>query len=269
MIKYFPKGEYHTSDSQPRLLGDRLFLNTRFYFITKFVNILLKVRKTIKDKGIERLNREEWAQASYEIFKLIEGCGGKFHITGIDNLAKIQGPVVFVSNHMSTLETMVFPSIIAPYLDSTFVVKDSLVKHFVFGPIVRSREPVVVGRKNPREDLQTVMREGQDRLEKGYSLIIFPQSTRTTNFIPEEFNSLGVKLAKKNNVQVVPIAIKTDFWENGKIMKDLGPIYRNRPIYIAIGEALTIEGNGKDEHNHIVDFIDEEIKGWELNNSVK
>lgn len=36
-------------------------------------------------------------------------------------------PVVFVSNHMSTLETFVFPCIIAPVMKVTFVVKDSLV----------------------------------------------------------------------------------------------------------------------------------------------
>lgn len=260
MIKLFTENEYNTNEAHPRRLGDRLSFTTRLYFITSFVNILLKARK---DVYAEKFDREQWAKASYDIFKLVEGCGGRFHITGIDNLKKIQGPVVFVSNHMSTLETMVFPCIIAPYMEVTYVVKDSLVRHGVFGPIINSRNPIVVGRTNPREDLQIVLREGQDRLEKGSSLIIFPQSTRTTTFIPEEFNSLGVKLAKKNNVKVVPIAIKTDFWENGRFMKDLGPIYRNRPIHIAIGEEMSIEGNGKEEHHAIVDFIGDKIKQWE------
>ena len=51
-------------------------------------------------------------------------------------------------------------------------------------------------------------------------------------FKPEEFNSIGVKLAKKAGVPVVPVAIKTDFWGNGRIIKELGPIDNKKTIHI-------------------------------------
>ena len=73
---------------------------------------------------------------------------------------------------------------------------------------MRSRNPIVVGRTDPRKDFETVMNGGAERLKNGISIIIFPQSTRSLDFKPEEFNSLGVKLAKKAGVQVVPVAIK-------------------------------------------------------------
>ena len=92
-------------------------------------------------------------------------------------------------------------------------------------------------------------------LKKGISIIIFPQSTRSLEFKPEDFNSLGVKLAKKAGVEVVPVAIRTDYWGNGKWIKELGPIDRHKPINIKFGEPFGIQGNGKEENQKIIDFI--------------
>jgi 1-acyl-sn-glycerol-3-phosphate acyltransferase len=227
--------------------------------VSKYISIVLKNRK-IALKG--KYNTEAWASSSHDILKLIENCGGRFHITGLNNLRNSQEPVVFVSNHMSALETMIFPGIIAPFMEVTFIVKDNLVKHRIFGPIMRSRKPIVVGRKNSREDLQKVMNEGPELLAKGISIVVFPQSTRKVKFIPEEFNTLGVKLAGKAKVQVVPVAIKTDFWGNGKHIKDLGPINRNKPIYMSFGKPMPVNGTGKDENEKIKEFIAKNLNEW-------
>lgn len=256
---FFTSDSYHTKENTSRFFLDRLMLNTRLYFMGKYFMIVLKNRGAALQG---QYDTEAWAASSYDVFKLIEGCGGKFHITGLENLHKCQGPVVFISNHMSTLETMVFPSIIAPFMEVTFVVKESLVKHPFFGPIMRSRNPIVVSRSNSREDFQTVMKTGANLLSEGTSIIIFPQSTRTVEFKPKEFNSLGVKLARSAKVQVVPIAIKTDFWGNDKYLKDLGPINRSKPIYMAFGEPLAIKGSGKEENEFIIEFISSHLAKW-------
>ncbi len=256
---YFTNDSYHTEENTPRFLLDRLMLDTRLYFMSKYFSIVLKSR-SLALKG--QYDTEPWALSSYDVFKLIEGCGGRFHITGLENLNKCQGPVVFISNHMSTLETMVFPCIIAPHMNVTFVVKESLVTHPFFGPIMRSRNPIVVSRANSREDFQTVMKMGQKLLSEGTSIIIFPQSTRTVEFAPKEFNTLGVKLARNAKVKVIPIAIKTDFWGNAKYLKDFGQISRNKPIHMAFGEPLSIEGSGKEENELIIEFISSHLAKW-------
>ena len=256
---FFTTDTYHTKENTPRLFFDRLAFNTRLYFMLKYFSIVMKSRRAAL-KG--QYDTEAWALSSYNVFKLIEGCGGRFHITGLENLHKCQGPVVFISNHMSTLETMVFPSIIAPLMEVTFVVKDSLVKHPFFGPIMRSRNPIVVSRSNSRADFQTVIKRGQELLLDGTSIIIFPQSTRTVEFIPKEFNTLGVKLARNAKVQVIPVAIKTDFWGNDKYLKDLGPINRSKPIRMAFGEPLSIEGSGKAENEFIIKYISSYLAKW-------
>lgn len=259
MDPFFTGSFYDTPDNNPRFLLDRLAFNSRWYFVSGYVGEIIRSR-SLALRGL--YDNETWAESSYRIFSLIEGCGGRFRLRGLDNLQECRGPVVFVSNHMSTLETFVFPCIIAPLMKVTFVVKESLVQHPLFGPVMRSRDPIVVGRSNPREDLRTVMSRGQELLAGGTSVIIFPQSTRMTEFVPAEFNSLGIKLAKSAGVQVVPVAVKTDFWGNGRFLKDVGPIDRTKPVHMVFGKAFSVEGTGKDEHKQVVDFITGNLRQW-------
>jgi len=256
---FFTGDSYDTPDDKPRLLLDRLFLNTRWYFVGRYVGEVI-ISRSSAIKGY--YDKKAWAESSYRIFNLIEDIGGRFHIRGLDNLRSCRAPLVIISNHMSTLETFVFPCIIAPLIEVTFVVKGSLVSHPLFGPVMRSRDPIVVKRENPREDFQTVMTRGKELLVRGTSIIIFPQSTRSAEFIPVEFNSLGIKLAKAAGVQVVPAAVKTDFWGNGKYLKDLGAINRTKPIHMVFGQPFSVQGTGKDEHKQVIDFIVSHLREW-------
>jgi 1-acyl-sn-glycerol-3-phosphate acyltransferase len=262
-IGFFTSDTYQTDNNTTRFFLDRLMINTRWVFIYKYISLVLRSRRTAL-KG--KYDTQAWENTSYESLKILESCGGKFHITGLDHIRQCKGPVVFVSNHMSTLETMVFPCIISPLKKVTFVVKESLVKHPLFGPVMRTRNPIIVSRSNLREDLMVVMKTGQELLAEGTSIVIFPQSTRKAEFVPAEFNSLGIKLADKAGVQVIPVAIKTDFWGNGKFLKELGPINRNKPIFMNFGEAITVGGSTKESHQKVIDFIAENISKWQNRN---
>jgi 1-acyl-sn-glycerol-3-phosphate acyltransferase len=257
MQGYF-KSDNYTTPEKEKGFTDWLRHN-RLYFTLKYADIVLRTRKQAIRK---QYDTQAWSDSSYYIFQFIEKAGGKFVITGMENISRTEGPVLFISNHMSTLETMILPCIIAPHREVTFVVKESLVKHPLFGDVMRSRNPIVVGRTDPRKDLEAVMNGGMELLSKGSSIIIFPQSTRSLDFKPEEFNSLGVKLARKAGVPVVPIAIKTDFWGNGKVIKELGPIDSSKTIHFRFGEPMNITGSGKEENQKIISFILESLEEW-------
>jgi len=259
MKGYFDADRYRTDRDTPRYLGDKMMLGGRWYFLIRFIALVFKSR-SLALQG--KFDTRTWGAISNEIFRLIENCGGRFDISGLENIENCQGPVVFVGNHMSILETMILPGIIAPVKEVTFVVKDSLVRHPVFGPVMRARNPIVVNRKDSREDFKTVMTEGEELLANGISVLIFPQSTRSVDFIPEDFNTLGVKLARSAHVQVIPFALKTNFWGNGKYLKDLGPIERSRPIYMSFAKPLRVSGTGKDENKQIIEFISAHLAEW-------
>lgn len=255
----FDSDTYNTQEKERLSLKEKILIDSRIYFILKYASVVLRTRK----EAIRKLyDTKAWTDSSFEVFRFIEAVGGKFHISGMENITKPKHPVIFISNHMSTLETMIFPSIIGPLREVTFVVKESLVKHPLFGDVMRSRNPIVVGRSDPRKDFEAVMNGGVELLSNGVSIIIFPQSTRNLEFKPEEFNSIGVKLARKADVEVIPIAIKTDFWGNGKRIKELGPLDHKKHIYIRFGEPMQITGNGKKENQEIIDFIKASLEEW-------
>lgn len=255
----FSKDVYETPPDTRRYIMDRVCLKSRLWFYFLFSGIVLRSGRLARK---EMYDDDEWIKSSYEVMRAVEGCGGRFKLRGLDNLRKPEKPVLIIGNHMSALETVVLPGIIAPFMPLTFVVKDSLVRGNVFGPVMRSRDPVVVGRSNPREDFKAVMEGGKERLDSGRSIIIFPQSTRTITFDPEKFNSLGVKLARKAGVQILPLAIKTDFWGEGNLAKGFGKIDRKKTIYMSFGEPLDVKGNGKEEHQRVIDFIQNHLEEW-------
>jgi len=256
----FSADSYDTPENTRRYIGDRILFNSRWWLYLCFASVVINSSR-MAAKG--KYDDEAWIKASFRVFQHIEGCGGRFHIRGLDNLKKTKEPLIIISNHMSTLETVIFPCLFVPFRPITFVVKEALVKGRVFGPIMRSRTPITVSRTNPREDFRAVLEQGKEILERGLSVVIFPQATRRSEFVPAQFNSLGIKLAKNTGVKVLPTAVKTDFWGNSKHLKGFGPIDRKKPIYMTFGKPMTVKGNGKEEHEQIIRFIGSHLEEWE------
>ena len=249
----------HASISLPAKLCPSLI----FYYHA----FIIVFRGSVKAKR-RHYDTAEWCKSSLAIVRALERVGVDIEIAGIDSITSFKGPCVFIANHMSTLETFVLPAIVAPMKDTTFVVKQSLVEYPIFRHVMRSRDPITVGRENPREDLKAVLEGGTTRLKAGKSIIIFPQTTRTLLFDPEVFNTIGIKLAKKAGVPVVPIALKTDAWGNGKYLKDYGMIVPSKRVHFAFGKPLMVKDRGAEEHNEIIRFIRGKLEEWETSDGI-
>jgi 1-acyl-sn-glycerol-3-phosphate acyltransferase len=247
---------YHSPDQPTPWLARRY---PPLVFYAKIAVIIYKASRLAK-KGL--YTNEQWIKSSIDVIKALESVGGRFEFQNLAVLRQLESPCVFVGNHMSILETFVLPSLIRPYRAVTFVIKESLIAYPFFKHVMRSRNPIVVGRANPREDLRTVLEEGQNRLNDNISVVIFPQTTRSVSFEPSKFNSLGVKLAKRGKVPVVPVALKTDAWGIGSKFKDIGEIRPDKTVHICFGEPLPVQGSGKEEHKIVMDFISNNLDAW-------
>jgi len=256
----FTGDTYKTPADRKFFLFNYLMLGTRWAFYLRNFYVYY-VTGRAGAKGL--LDEEMQAACSYQNMRVAEGCGARIHVNGLDNISKPEGPVILIGNHMSLLETAVMSAFVTPRKPAIFVVKQALFNIPIFGDIMRGMGNIGVDRGNARDDFKKVMSEGEKKLSEGKSIIIYPQSTRAAKFDPSKFNSIGVKLAKKTGASIIPFALKTDFLENGKWVKDLGPVRRKKTVYFEFGEPIVVEGNGKAEHQHIVDFVQENIAKWE------
>lgn len=260
----FPFDTYASRFYTPGLLT-RLFPSLSFY-----TRIFLNTTHWLTSRAKKGLCDDyAWCHASAWILEDVEKTGIRVHVMGLDNFKLDQGPFVIVANHMSTLETYLLPCILRPRFPVTFIVKRSLTTMPFFGAVMRSRDPVVVDRVNPREDLATILREGVARLKNGISIIVFPQSTRTLHIDPKHFNTIGVKLAKKAGVPVVPLALKTDAWGTGKKIKELGKISVNSDVNFRFFPPVRVEGSGHAEHKAILEGITHTLRYWEERQAIK
>ena len=259
MENLFPADTYDTPPGR-RSLTDKLLLGNRLHFYLKNFGIFRKTGSCAR-KGM--LDQERQVFFSNQNIRLTEECGGVFHLRGLNHLREMTGrPAVLIGNHMSLLETAVFHAIARPYIDFTFVIKESLLDVPYFGDIMRTLKAIPVSRTNPREDFKTVLQKGKEVLAEGRSIILFPQATRSVEFKPEEFNTIGVKLARSADVPVLPFALKTDFVGTGKLLRDLGPIRRDRQIYFEFAAPMEVRGAGKEEYQAICRFIQERLAEW-------
>jgi 1-acyl-sn-glycerol-3-phosphate acyltransferase len=250
---------YETKPDVQRKWLDRIAGGSDAWYYLLFLKIVFSAYFLALRNGFDR---KAWRRHSLMTFLLVERCGGKLDISGLEHVANLSGPAVYVANHMSLAETFLLPGLILAFTDVTTVVKQTLVTYPVFGKIMRQVKPIVVGRTEARRDLKTVLDEGSEYLWAGTSVLVFPQATRRVRFDPKMFNTLGIKLAKKADAPVIPVALKTDFMGIGKIFRDFGSIDRSKSVHFKFGPPLTIRDAGKDQHNEIVRFITAGLKAW-------
>lgn len=251
------------TDSSYRTAGRRISWFARAFpsiaFFARMTSIVLRAAWKAK-RG--KYDGEAWAGSSLEVFQALENVGVKFDIKGIEHLRAVDGPCLIIGNHMSTLETMVLPGIIQPLRETTFVVKQQLITYPIFKHVMISRNPIAVTQTDPRGDFKLMMSGGQERLADGVSLVVFPQGERTQAWDPKQFNSIGVKLASRAGVPIVPVALKTDAWGLGAIISDFGKIDPSKTVHFEFAPPTEVNGRGAEENQAIVEFITEKLNDW-------
>lgn len=248
---------YQTTILPPGPISGAL-LRTRLCYVSRFLGILFTHWRIAK-KGA--FTQQAWHDAAWQVIRVLETSGGRFDIKGLSNMTQVQEPVVFVSNHMSTLETLIFPALTYPRKQIAFILKRSLLYIPFFKEFIK--DCVAVTRKNPTEDFKTVMTQGVAVLNNGFSVIVFPQATRYKAVDTKSFNSLGIKLARKAGVPVIPVALKTDFWSSGLILRDFGRLHPEKTIFFEFGEPFTVSGSGRQEHERVLEFISSRLTAWQ------
>ncbi len=217
-----------------------------------------------RSKDPEEYVRRLWAPNGFEVVRAIESSGGRCVFEGFDRLRGAALPAVFVSNHVSALETYIAAPLLLPFTPYTYVLKRSLVNLPALGRVVRALDPVAVGRKNPMDDLRDVLTHGAETLRRGRSILVFPQGSRHRLFDPATFNSIGAKLARRAGAPVVPLCFATDFMRIGEWQRDLfASIHPESTVRAACGEPIGPETPQAEVQRRCIVFVESTLARWE------
>lgn len=252
-------GAYH-SPSMPNPLA--LYRILGIYRCRLHLSVGRAVTTTLRRLKDGEPTKEQWGAALFSVAAAIEATRTRLHVDGANNITGLNGPAVYVSNHMSAVDTYMLPFLMCASSRVAIVAKDELFRLPIFGKLMREMRHISVSRTNAREDMKKILKVGAERIQEGKSVLIFPQSTRSIEFRAQEFNSMGVKLARRVGVNVVPVALKTDFLQPGALVKDLGPVVPGRDLRFRFGAPIVASGNGKEAHGQVIHFIEKTLAEW-------
>jgi 1-acyl-sn-glycerol-3-phosphate acyltransferase len=94
--------------------------------------------------------------------------------------------------------------------------------------------PIAIDRRQGMRALRQMVQQGKDRIAKGFSIVIFPEGTRSAPGVRSVYHPGGAWLAIQTAVPVLPIAHDAgDYWPRSSFLKYPGV------ITVSIAPAVT------------------------------
>ena len=215
------------------------------------------------------LTTDLWAEFCFSSVTVPESLGMNVVIEGFANRQKVDGPVLYLANHMSMTETILLPPVLLAFGPFSYVAKASLAHLPFLEKAADHMRMVPISRTSPRQDLVNILSTGTERIRGGDSFLVYPQGTRCEVFSRAKFSSIGAKLAERAGCPIVPIAVDTRCQPTRKtgifrkVFKDFGPVDTAHDIRVCCGPAIPC-GKSREMHEAAFDWMARKLRDWEL-----
>ena len=208
-------------------LGSLLF-NIILYSSLPFISTLILLSYPfVSSKTLSKI-ASFWIIFILKLLRFL--CDLDWRVKGESNIPK--SPVIIVSNHQGQWESLYLQTLTHPI---SSIVKQELLLIPFFGWALAFMRPIPINRKNKLQSLRKVINVANNRLNNGFSVLIFPEGTRIRpeTGIAQFSNSCGL-LSVKNNIPILPVCHNSGkFWENKRFIKksgvidvSIGPLFR-------------------------------------------
>jgi 1-acyl-sn-glycerol-3-phosphate acyltransferase len=161
------------------------------------------------------------------------------HVLGTENIPA--RPCIIMSKHQSAWETFALQEI---FPLTAFVYKRELHWLPFFGWGLKLMPFVGIDRAAGKAALNQVAERGRQRLDEGYSIVIFPEGTRVAPGHHKRYKIGGAHLAVTSGAPVVPVALNSgECWRRKAFIKTPGT------VTVSIGPAIDPAGKTAEQVN--------------------
>ncbi|PCJ16496.1 MAG: hypothetical protein COB02_16045 [Candidatus Cloacimonadota bacterium] len=163
----------------------------------------------------EEIDHKRSIKSNYNIHHVLARIANKLicaftmtdcEIIGEENLQNLPRPYVLVANHCSNWDPLVLSAYFPDVLN--FMIKKDLHDIRNFGAMSTLSGNIVVSKGGI--DLEAI-KGATFLLKNGYNLALFPEGTRSKTGRIEGFKDVGVGIASKCKVPIVPVYIKKTY----------------------------------------------------------
>ncbi len=183
--------------------------------------------------------------------KVMEMFGSTVNVQGLENLPD-KGPVVLVGNHQGYADIFAYFAAFQKF-QFAFVAKENLAKIPFYGEWIRRIRSVFIKRDDPRASLKAIS-EGIEYIKQGFSLVIFPEGTRSKGPDPGRFHKGSLRLATKPGVPVVPVSLNGSY----KMFEEEGYL-KGAEIDIIVHKPIETANLSKEEEKELNDRVEKII----------
>ncbi len=174
-----------------------------------------------KSKKIGDYGAKIWSQFSFYVLKKL--CKIEYKIIGQENI--LNEPCIYACKHQSMWETVVMHLILNR---PVYAYKKELEKIPFYGWFLKFMSGIGVDRKGGMKSLKNVISQAKFYLNKGQSVVIFPQGTRVPvgESVKDFPYQAGITaLYNSCETKIVPVALNSGlYWPKHKILKNPGVI---------------------------------------------
>lgn len=150
-------------------------------------------------------------------------------------------PVVILSKHQSAWETVALQEVFAPTWLVFVLKKELLFVPFIGWALAAVRE-ISIDRSAGLDALEQVVEQGRNRLQRGYSVVIFPEGTRVAPGTRRRYKGGGAHLAVRTGYKVIPVAHNAgERWPRNAFLKTPGL------VTVSVGPAIDPTGKTADQ----------------------
>jgi 1-acyl-sn-glycerol-3-phosphate acyltransferase len=228
-------------------LRSLLFMASMILMTPPFIVVLLLLAWLPK-RLLRRLSMI-WVDTAIWLIRHLLGIDHR--VIGAENIP--QRSCVILSKHQSAWETIVLQRI---FEWTSFVYKRELHWLPFFGWGLALMPFVAIDRTAGKKALNRLATRGKQRLDEGYSVLIFPEGTRMAPGRQGRYKIGGAYLAEKAGAPAVPVALNSgEFWRRNAFMK------RRGTVTVSIGPAIDPAGLSAEDINRRAEaWIESEMR---------